>query len=70
MSSIWVSGEGEHRVVLTQTMHLLAAKPVPLGLAALAGRVARPYANIVGANSMFALPPRLVPPDIRTRIFL
>jgi hypothetical protein len=30
--------QGEHGVVLTQTMHLT-------------GRVARPYANVVGANS-------------------
>jgi hypothetical protein len=34
--------QGEHRVLLTQIMHLT-------------GRVARPYANVVGANSMFAL---------------
>ncbi len=35
-------GQGEHGVVLTQTMHLT-------------GRVARPYNICVGANSMFAL---------------
>ncbi len=34
--------QGEHRVVLTQVMHL-------------SGRVARPYNICVGANSMFAL---------------
>ena len=63
-----LASQGEHRFALTQTMHLLAAKPAPLGLAALlahktalyglfalTGRVARPYANGVGANSMFAL---------------
>ena len=47
--------QGEHGVLLTQTMHLLAATAAPSGLAALTGRVARPYANVVGANSMFAL---------------
>jgi hypothetical protein len=47
MSSICVSGEGEHGV--------------------------RPYANVVGANSMFALhlqPSRLVFPEICARVFL
>jgi putative copper export protein len=47
--------QGEHRVLLTQIMHLLAATAAPGGLAALTGRVARPYNICVGANSMFAL---------------
>ena len=57
MSSIWVSGEGEHGVVLTQTMHL-------------AGRVARPYNVCVGATLVVALPPQLALRKIRTRLFL
>ena len=35
--------QGDHKGFLILTMHLLAAKPAPLGLAALAGRIARPY---------------------------
>jgi hypothetical protein len=30
----------------------------------------RPYANVVGANPVFALPSRLVLHDIRTRVLL
>jgi hypothetical protein len=37
-----VSAQGEHGVVLIQTMHLM-------------GRVARPYNTCVGVNFMFAL---------------
>ena len=38
-------GEGNHKSFLILNMHLLAAKPAPLGLAALAGRIACPYEN-------------------------
>jgi hypothetical protein len=43
--------KSEHGVVLTQAVHLLAVTSAPGGLAALTGRVAHPYANVVGANS-------------------
>ena len=55
MGVMWWQKQGEHGVVLTQTMHLLAAKPAPLGLAALTGRVARPYNICVGATLVVAL---------------
>ena len=55
LGSIRCSGEGDHEGFLILTMHLLAARPAPRGLAALTGRVARPYANIVGATLVVAL---------------
>ena len=57
MRPIWVSGEGEHGV-RPYNVCVGAKRPKPEG------------ADVGSRHSMFALPPQLALPDIRTRFLL